>query len=34
MPMATIGIWENGVMVEELLFWDNQTYMRQIGLAK
>jgi predicted small secreted protein len=34
MPMATIGIWENGMMVEEHLFWDNQTYMRQIGLAK
>ena len=34
MPMATIGIWENGVMVEEHLFWDNQTYMTQIGLAK
>jgi len=34
MPMATIGIWENGVMQEEHLFWDNQTYMKQIGLAK
>lgn len=34
MPMATIGIWENGVMKEEHLFWDNQTYMKQIGLAK
>ena len=34
MPMAIIGIWEDGVMVEEHLFWDNQTYMRQIGLAK
>jgi len=34
MPMATIGIWENGIMTEEHLFWDNQTYMRQIGLAK
>jgi len=34
MPMATMGIWENGVMVEEHLFWDNQTYMKQIGLAK
>ena len=34
MPMATIGIWEKGVMVEEHLFWDNQTYMKQIGLAK
>jgi hypothetical protein len=33
MPMATIGIWENGVMVEEHLFWDNQTYTKQIGLA-
>ncbi len=34
MPMATIGIWKNGVMIEEHLFWDNQTYMKQIGLAK
>jgi hypothetical protein len=34
MPMCTIGIWENGIMVEEHLFWDNQTYMKQIGLAK
>jgi SnoaL-like polyketide cyclase len=34
LPMATIGIWENGVMIEEYLFWDNQTYMKQIGLAK
>ena len=34
MPMATIGIWENGVMTEEHLFWDNQTYVKQIGLAK
>ena len=34
MPMATIGIWENGVMTAEHLFWDNQTYMKQIGLAK
>jgi hypothetical protein len=34
MPMATIGIWEGGVMVEEHLFWDNQTYMKQIGLIK
>jgi hypothetical protein len=34
MPMATIGLWENGVMVEEHLFWDNLTYMKQIGLAK
>jgi hypothetical protein len=34
MPMCTIGIWENGIMIEEHLFWDNQTYMKQIGLAK
>lgn len=33
MPMATIGIWENGVMKEEHLFWDNQTYANQIGLG-
>jgi predicted dinucleotide-binding enzyme len=32
MPMATIGIWENGEMVEEHLFWDNATYSKQIGL--
>jgi hypothetical protein len=32
MPMATVGLWENGVMVEEHLFWDNQTYAKQIGL--
>lgn len=33
MPMATIGIWENGAMVEEHLFWDNQTYANQLGLG-
>ena len=32
MPMATVGLWENGVMIEEHLFWDNQTYAKQIGL--
>ena len=32
--MVTIGRWENGVMVEEWLFWDNQDFMRQIGLAQ
>lgn len=31
--MATIGRWENGVMVEEWLYWDNQTFMQQIGVA-
>lgn len=31
--MATVGHWINGVMDEEYLFWDNQTFMKQIGLA-
>jgi len=34
LDMATFGRWENGVMVEEWLFWDNQTFMKQIGLAQ
>jgi len=34
LPMCTIGIWKDGVMVEEHLFWDNQTYMNQLGLGK
>lgn len=32
LPMCTIGRWKNGVMLEEYLFWDNQTYMKQLGL--
>ena len=32
--MATIGHWVNGVMNEEYLFWDNQEYMKEIGLGK
>lgn len=32
--MATIGRWENGQMQEEWLFWDNQTFMSQIGLGQ
>ena len=31
--MCTVGHWKNVVMDEEYLFWDNQTYMKQIGLA-
>ncbi len=34
LPMCTVGIWKSGVMVEEYLFWDNQTYMNQIGVGK
>jgi len=33
-PMCTVGHWKDGVMIEEWLFWDNQTYMNQIGLGK
>ena len=31
---CTVGHWKDGVMDEEYLFWDNQTFMTQIGLAK
>ncbi|QGY45639.1 polyketide cyclase [Maribellus comscasis] len=32
--MVTIGLWDDkGVMYEEYLFWDNLTYMTQLGLA-
>jgi predicted ester cyclase len=31
-PMCTIGHWKDGVMIEEWLYWDNATYMKQIGL--
>jgi hypothetical protein len=28
--MATVGHWKGKVMDEEYLFWDNQTYMKQL----
>ncbi len=35
LPMATISHWtKDGPMDEEYLFWDNATYMTQLGLAK
>jgi len=34
LPMATIGHWKNGVMVEEWLFWDNHAFMKQVGLTE
>lgn len=34
LPMATIGRWENGIMQEEWLFWDNATYLRHPGLGQ
>lgn len=33
LSMATIGHWKDGKMIEEYLFWDNQAFMKQIGLA-
>ena len=32
LPMATIAYWQDGRMVHEWLFWDNATYMAQLGL--
>jgi hypothetical protein len=34
LPMCTTRVWKDGVMIEEQLFWDNQSLMKQIGLAK
>ncbi|MBI4548840.1 MAG: ester cyclase [Ignavibacteriae bacterium] len=34
LPMCTVAHWKDGKMIEESLFWDNQVFMRQIGLAK
>ena len=33
LKMATVGHWNNGVMDEEYLFWDNLEFMKQIGLS-
>jgi predicted ester cyclase len=32
--MCTVGRWKKGVMIEEWLFWDNATYMKQIGIGQ
>jgi hypothetical protein len=32
--MCTVGIWKDGVMIEEYLYWDKQSYRNQIGLVK
>lgn len=34
LPMSTVAHWKNGVMDEEYLFWDNASFMSQIGLGK
>ena len=31
LPMCTVGRSDGGVMVEEYLFWDNLTYLQQMG---
>jgi hypothetical protein len=34
LPMCTVGHWKDGVMIEEWLFWDNATYVKQIGIGQ
>ena len=35
LSMTTVGHWgADGKMIEEFLFWDNQSFMKQVGLAK
>jgi hypothetical protein len=34
LTMCTVGHWKDGKMIEEHLFWDNQSFMKQIGLAQ
>ena len=34
LPMATIARWKKGRMVHEWLFWDNQDFMKQIGVGQ
>jgi hypothetical protein len=33
LAMCTVSHWKDGTMDEEYLFWDNQSFMQQIGLA-
>jgi hypothetical protein len=34
LPMMTVGRWEKGLMKEEWLFWDNASFMQQIGAGQ
>lgn len=34
LKMATIAFWQDGRMIHEWLFWDNATYMQQLGLSQ
>ncbi|MOA28949.1 SnoaL-like polyketide cyclase [compost metagenome] len=33
LSMCTIGHWKDGKMIEESLFWDNQSLLKQIGVS-
>lgn len=33
LPMATFGHWKDGKMDHEWLYWDNATYMSQMGIG-
>ncbi|MEI6503517.1 MAG: polyketide cyclase [Armatimonadota bacterium] len=33
-PMCTVGHWQNGTMTEEWLYWDNATYVKQLGIGQ
>ncbi len=33
LPMCTIGLWNNGTMSEDYLFWDSKTYLAQMGIG-
>ena len=34
LPMATVAHWQDGKMDHEWLFWDNATYMTQLGIGQ
>ena len=34
LPMATVAHWRDGKMDHEWLFWDNATYMAQLGIGQ
>jgi predicted ester cyclase len=34
LAMLTVGRWENGLMKEEWLYWDNAAFMSQIGVGQ
>jgi len=34
LPMCTVGHWKNGVMIEEYLYFDNKSYMEQMGVTQ